>query len=398
MGSMKDHYFGDRPYPSSAGWKEPTTSRDAAKAMSSRSGILCERVLRAIHNAGPAGLTADQAAARIGALPNKGKLPKKSRGCPKSPTILSRIRKNDLLSGGMFSAIRVKKCAIDRAANTVFIGGWVHPFGKFCCVVALTIIVVFAPHQHPSVFFDVEHKTETHNVLASKYVPIANESFEVGLLSHIWESTSTAFKEINIGRGLKFLSTGIWRGNDAVGHWIASSFGGIENRGTLVHRHLLNVFQQFQNVSGRAPIISDNEFNVSEGNSLCPSPINSWIVDFDREKGCLQLSQGFFGNGGGFFGGANRAFRVAYLYETKKNKSASDEGQESGRPEKTISIFGQIASQAYEQSIGFLFCFLGIEFVLGLLGAKYLYDDRRLLGSSILLSGVLLICFGGWLL
>ena len=53
-------------YPNTPGWTEPTTSRDAAKAMSSRSGILCERVLRAIGNAGPAGLTADQAVARIG--------------------------------------------------------------------------------------------------------------------------------------------------------------------------------------------------------------------------------------------------------------------------------------------------------------------------------------------
>jgi hypothetical protein len=59
---------------------------------------------------------------------------------------------------------------------------------------------------------------------------------------------------------------------------------------------------------------------------------------------------------------------------------------------------GEIARQFHELSVGFLlFCFAG-EFILGFLGWKYLDDDGRILGSSFLLSGFLLACFGGWLL
>ena len=53
-------------YPRSPGWKERTTSRDAALAVTSRASILRERVHAEIAAAGLSGLTADQVAARLG--------------------------------------------------------------------------------------------------------------------------------------------------------------------------------------------------------------------------------------------------------------------------------------------------------------------------------------------
>ncbi len=61
--------IGDLPlfsYPRSPGFKERTTSRDAAVAMTSRASILRERVHAEIAAAGRSGLTADQVAARLG--------------------------------------------------------------------------------------------------------------------------------------------------------------------------------------------------------------------------------------------------------------------------------------------------------------------------------------------
>jgi hypothetical protein len=72
MSGMKD-LFGDEPYemrkpshyPETPGWKEPTTSRNAARIMESVSKALqadCMRVLRQ----NPNGLTADEVAAVLG--------------------------------------------------------------------------------------------------------------------------------------------------------------------------------------------------------------------------------------------------------------------------------------------------------------------------------------------
>jgi hypothetical protein len=60
MGRVKESY------PFAPGYRELTTSRDAAKFVADRADILRDRVLTAIRNAGPAGLTADQCASRIG--------------------------------------------------------------------------------------------------------------------------------------------------------------------------------------------------------------------------------------------------------------------------------------------------------------------------------------------
>lgn len=59
MGRIKEMY-------GEPGWKEPTTSRDAAKALMGRSHHLRDRCLTAIRSAGRAGLTADETAAMIG--------------------------------------------------------------------------------------------------------------------------------------------------------------------------------------------------------------------------------------------------------------------------------------------------------------------------------------------
>lgn len=49
-------------YPERPGFKEPTTSKDAAEAAHAGAAGLRERVFEAIRYASPAGLTADQAA------------------------------------------------------------------------------------------------------------------------------------------------------------------------------------------------------------------------------------------------------------------------------------------------------------------------------------------------
>lgn len=54
-------------YPRAPGFKQRTTSRDAARLMMPRAPVLRERILDEIRAAGPAGLTADEAADRVGA-------------------------------------------------------------------------------------------------------------------------------------------------------------------------------------------------------------------------------------------------------------------------------------------------------------------------------------------
>lgn len=68
MGSMKD-MLGDRPYttayPARPGYKERTTSKDAADVVEPNSSILRERAYNTLLAAGEDGLTADQVAAAL---------------------------------------------------------------------------------------------------------------------------------------------------------------------------------------------------------------------------------------------------------------------------------------------------------------------------------------------
>lgn len=70
MGSMKD-LLGDQlyesSYPAAPGYKEPTTSRDAARRIAPNAAALRTKVLAAIARAGERGLTADEAAEAVGA-------------------------------------------------------------------------------------------------------------------------------------------------------------------------------------------------------------------------------------------------------------------------------------------------------------------------------------------
>lgn len=65
MSGMKDQFFDDTPYPESPGFKEPTTSREAARSMAPEARKLRGIVLRLIDES-PGGLTADQAAEILG--------------------------------------------------------------------------------------------------------------------------------------------------------------------------------------------------------------------------------------------------------------------------------------------------------------------------------------------
>lgn len=66
MAGIKDAFLGDRIYPDSPGFKEPTTARDAAVLIKRRAPELRGRVLAAIAAAGPTGLTPDEAAEKVG--------------------------------------------------------------------------------------------------------------------------------------------------------------------------------------------------------------------------------------------------------------------------------------------------------------------------------------------
>jgi len=84
---IADAAFGDRPYPDSPGFKEPSASRDAAIAVSASSPLLRERVYAVIRAAGPEGLTPDEAALRLtetvlAVRPRFSELAKKSRIAP----------------------------------------------------------------------------------------------------------------------------------------------------------------------------------------------------------------------------------------------------------------------------------------------------------------------------
>lgn len=58
--------FDHKPYPTNPGFTEPTTSRDAARKIAPRAQTLRDQVLIAYRVAWPAGLTADEAAAKMG--------------------------------------------------------------------------------------------------------------------------------------------------------------------------------------------------------------------------------------------------------------------------------------------------------------------------------------------
>jgi hypothetical protein len=62
---IAEHYLGDN-YPNAAGFKEPTTSRDAADAITPTLNERQQEVVRELRAVGIEGLTADQTAARLG--------------------------------------------------------------------------------------------------------------------------------------------------------------------------------------------------------------------------------------------------------------------------------------------------------------------------------------------
>jgi DNA-directed RNA polymerase specialized sigma24 family protein len=66
MGGFSDIAAGLRPYPNAPGYKEPTTSKAAARAIARKADILREKVFAAIVTAGAQGLTPDEVAAILG--------------------------------------------------------------------------------------------------------------------------------------------------------------------------------------------------------------------------------------------------------------------------------------------------------------------------------------------
>jgi len=67
MGRYSDQML--LPYHGTPGFKEKTTSRDAAYAIAPSAEILRDKIYKTIKNAGPRGKTADEAAEAIGSTP-----------------------------------------------------------------------------------------------------------------------------------------------------------------------------------------------------------------------------------------------------------------------------------------------------------------------------------------
>jgi hypothetical protein len=77
MGRLSDYYnehlSGRMNYPGAPGYKENTTSKEAARAIAPAAEILREQIYRVVRDAGPHGATADEASAAIGVSPLAGR-------------------------------------------------------------------------------------------------------------------------------------------------------------------------------------------------------------------------------------------------------------------------------------------------------------------------------------
>lgn len=69
MSRIAEHFLGDQPYPERPGWKAPGTSQAAAAAVGASVSERRAEVLRVYREALPGGLTADEAASRLGLTP-----------------------------------------------------------------------------------------------------------------------------------------------------------------------------------------------------------------------------------------------------------------------------------------------------------------------------------------
>ena len=102
MSRIAEHYLGDTPasYPQTPGFKEHTTSRDAAKVVSSRSRTLREKVLQALQSRP---MTADEVAAFLG-----------------ETVLATRPRLSELLADGKIIATGDKRPNASRLMAKVF--------------------------------------------------------------------------------------------------------------------------------------------------------------------------------------------------------------------------------------------------------------------------------------
>ena len=111
MGRLSDAMLEDDQYPLAPGWKEPTTSRAAAKAIETEARNLRELVLAVITESGMAGRTADEVAAKL----NRSVLAIRPRLSELGPRRLAKIertgeRRTNLSSGLKAAVWRITRC------------------------------------------------------------------------------------------------------------------------------------------------------------------------------------------------------------------------------------------------------------------------------------------------
>jgi hypothetical protein len=133
------------------------------------------------------------------------------------------------------------------------------------------------------------------------------------------------------------------------------------------------------------------------------------ISPFGFDQGILTqanlITGGSSGDGGRisrFDSGRNCRLCVFDLTKAEDNKAKGDQSQYRGSYKKQLGITRQVSGKRDEPLIDRdLFLVFGIfagEIILGFFGWNYFYDNRKILGSAFLVSGVFLACLGGlWL-
>jgi hypothetical protein len=119
--------------------------------------------------------------------------------------------------------------------------------------------------------------------------------------------------------------------------------------------------------------------------------LKSRVNNFYPDKGPLQFSECSFADSRGVFSRFDGSTRIAHLTESDDDQADRSEKQSGGRGKQKPGIVGEITCQFQKLSIGILPCFFGIEITPGFFGWNYFHNDRRVVGSSLLLSVFLLV-------
>jgi len=105
---------------------------------------------------------------------------------------------------------------------------------------------------------------------------------------------------------------------------------------------------------------------------------------------------------GGDFGSGDGLFRIADLQVSNSYQPTGSEKQKESPDSEKFGVKREVPSEGDKRPItrGFLFLssILAIELILGFFALNYFYNDRKLIGSALILIGVLMAIGAGCLL